>query len=95
MSIIEERVAVGVEWLNENYPNWREQIDPARLQMSDPCHCILGQLEGNFYHVVIDVYGDDYFETACETPEWAIGHGFDGDDYGGLLDEWFRALDET
>ena len=67
MSTVKERVALGVAWLNENYPDWRERIDPATLRMSDACRCILGQVEGSFYHIVVDVHGICSHDAACET----------------------------
>lgn len=39
-----ERVARGVALLDEHVPDWRDRIDPNRLNMIDGCRCVLGQV---------------------------------------------------
>jgi len=38
-------VKAGVAYLNVTDPNWFWRINPETLDLSQPCHCILGQLE--------------------------------------------------
>lgn len=38
-----ERIDLGVEFLNENAPGWRDTIDVERLDLLDLDWCILGQ----------------------------------------------------
>lgn len=46
MSTIEERVARGAAFLDEKLPGWwqKEQISLNRLDLSDGCGCVVGQL---------------------------------------------------
>lgn len=43
-----DRVKRGVEFLNENYPGWEDDIDLDKLSMRSCKHCILGQLFGSY-----------------------------------------------
>jgi hypothetical protein len=38
----------GAALLDERLPGWREVIDPDTLELADGCHCILGQLFGDY-----------------------------------------------
>lgn len=38
-----ERVDAGLEWADENIPDWRDYVDPAKLNMGDGELCFLGQ----------------------------------------------------
>lgn len=38
-----ERVDAGVDWLDENLPNWRSCVDPTILDMRQGDLCVLGQ----------------------------------------------------
>lgn len=38
-----ERIDAGVEFLDENLPDWRELIDPSNVDMNDGARCVLGQ----------------------------------------------------
>ena len=38
----------GAALLDERLPGWRDHIDPATLELADGCHCILGQLFGDY-----------------------------------------------
>lgn len=69
---IPNRVARGVAWMDERYPDWwREDcehpIDTNVLDMNSPRKCLLGQIHGSFYNSPI-----------C-TDE-AVALGFDSDD---------------
>lgn len=37
------RIHRGAQWLDDNYPGWREHVDLATLDMSSDVRCILGQ----------------------------------------------------
>ena len=39
-----QRVANGVEFLNETCPNWKEKIDVSKLDLSSANNCIMGQI---------------------------------------------------
>lgn len=44
MSTLAERVAAGATWLDEHVPGWEHRIDLAKLNLSDTCLCVLGQV---------------------------------------------------
>jgi hypothetical protein len=46
---IEQRVANGVEWLDNNRPSWIAEVNPKTLAFESPCNCVLGQLFGNYW----------------------------------------------
>lgn len=54
-SSVLERVDAGVEWLNDNLPDWRTVVNFDILDMSREENCILGQ-----YHDA--KYGDSSFD---------------------------------
>lgn len=84
MRLYERQVKNGIAWLNMNVPAWRTQLDVDRLNMSNDCHCILGQLYGSFRSAL----------TQLNDPEdstFVVDHGFDittGGYFGDLEDEW-------
>lgn len=43
MTIVEQRVARGMAWLDANVVGWERSIDLATLDMRDGCNCVLGQ----------------------------------------------------
>ena len=45
---INERVTRGAVILDAKKPGWEREIDLASLELSDSCHCILGQLYGHY-----------------------------------------------
>jgi len=52
------RVAAGATYLDENIPNWRERVNPERLDISRIFSCVLAQL-GEEYHAVARKLGLD------------------------------------
>jgi len=45
---IADRVANGTAYLEEHFPDWRDRIDVAGLDMGHEEHCVMGQLMGNY-----------------------------------------------
>lgn len=41
-----DRVAAGAKWLDKNVFGWEREIDARRLDLGDPCLCMLAQLCG-------------------------------------------------
>lgn len=41
---LEERIALGVQFLDAVKPGWAGQIDTNELELSNPASCVLGQL---------------------------------------------------
>ena len=96
---IAERVARGVAWLDEHDPTWwradatpvssmhdSEPIELDRLDISDPCGCVLGHRWGHFGHAMIDA---PYFGRRPA----ALGFdAYENAEYGGLTAEWRRVI---
>ena len=78
----EARVKAGAELLDAMNPGWFTKISLQKLQMSDPCQCVIGQLYETYSlglsALEIDVsferdieYGFDfYIGTASLTAHW-------------------------
>jgi len=67
-----ERIDVGIEWANENIPDWREHVDPKTVNIQWGSTCFLGQY-WNSKHNPLDLDND---ETGyCD----ALFAFFDGD----------------
>ena len=43
------RVRRGVAFLDKRVPGWREQVNPATLDISTHHYCVLGQLYGDYF----------------------------------------------
>lgn len=79
MTSISERVARGVEWLDETHPGWVKRIDLDRLDIGDCERCLIGQTIGDF----------------CEAPDLPFDEmGFVGPDDHALEVEWRRVITE-
>lgn len=80
---LQENVARGVEWLNEQLgPDWPEFIDTERLRLSDALDCIIGQTFGSYYQV---------FQVLREPLDYGFTtyqHSFRE-----LQDEWMKHID--
>lgn len=89
---VDERVAAGAAYLDahpERYPNWRDRVDPATLDINSCLRCVLGQLaedysdgmdeiqEGGDAFPVVGDWNIDY-EARCN---WSTEHGFCGYNY--------------
>ena len=48
MITINERVTRGAAILDQKKPGWEREIDLASLELSDSCHCVLGQIYGHY-----------------------------------------------
>lgn len=98
MSTIEERVASGVEWLNANYPGWRDRVMINDFSIESTCRCVLGQL---FNTEATEIYTDGFgyaINSQILTYAEAGAFGFDiavGDNWGDLQSEWERVLAGT
>lgn len=80
---IAERVAAGAAYLDRHMPTWVDVIDLDRLDLGDPCGCVMGQLvtyetpdplawTDEEYDPLIDLRdGDDEWEDAYQA--WSEG----------------------
>lgn len=84
MSTIEERVARGAAWLDDNVLGWQNRIDLDRLDMGNRYHCVLGQLYGNYM-----------FGPLARDEAQTLGLQRTGaDGYAHLEVEWRRVITE-
>lgn len=106
-SPLADRVRLGIAWLDEGHPNWRDEINLAHLDMSDADQCILGQVfyaeaqrwdpyRGGFTYVLESGNFTDAAGSSLTTA-WAIRHGFEAEDepYADLGLAWRKALLEA
>lgn len=96
---IPERVARGVALLDEREPGWADRIDLERLDVEDPCGCVLGQtwdgptLGGDPFIKHVDaLLSDRTYSTAAAYGFDA--YYFDGRDFGQLTAEWRAVIAE-
>lgn len=54
---VEERVANGARWLDENFPGWEARIDIRTLDLGDAYACICGKVFERENHWAGDVGG--------------------------------------
>lgn len=100
-------VAAGVAWLDEHDPTWwredatpvttlhdSEPIDLDRLDLNDPCGCILGHRWGHYGHAMVDAPLDGLspvdlgFSSGNFIPDgWRR-------EYAALTAEWRRVIRE-
>jgi len=73
----EKQVADGARYLDLNAPGWFRSIDLNRLNMSNPCCCVVGQL---FYSFAVGLEQLDVDPGAVED----VALGFDRSDSLGL-----------
>jgi len=45
----ETRVLRGADFLDEHHPGWEKNIDLETFCLTDPCNCVVGQVEGDYY----------------------------------------------
>ena len=84
-------VQAGEAFLDEHRTDdWTRLIDRDRLDISNACDCVLGQLYGDYYTAVREMPGLSYFK--------ADGLGFDSHSPGPsdaeLTAEWRRVIME-
>lgn len=79
---IAERVQRGAAFLDENFPDWTNEIDLRTLDLSSGCACILGQKFGDFISgskasgLVAETSGDTMMDFSS-IERWSLAaHGF-------------------
>lgn len=92
MSAVEEAVANGIRWMNENLgEDWPDFIDRETFSVRGLHDCVLGQTFEGGWGAAVGVL--DAVKYGPNT--WAIGHGFDVmGTYDDLQAAWDAYLDE-
>lgn len=47
--VVQDKVRLGIAWLDEHVQGWRERIDPDRLDLKSQWNCVLAQVNGSGY----------------------------------------------
>lgn len=99
MSDVAERVAKGVELLDDKVPGWRDRVN-ATVSVASTSNCILGQLYGNYWTGTRRLGIGGFFGSGAD-------YGFNGkifthdgmlvlvsyaEDCENLTEEWHRVL---
>ena len=104
MAELRPKVLAGARFLDKKKPNWHKKVDLSTLNLSEPCHCILGQVEGgshskwddNGWSKGIEKYNLYNLEDESGEYSKAVAYGFTLDGFtldGGDSDNW-DILDE-
>jgi hypothetical protein len=86
---IKQRVQNGVLWLDENYPGWREQINPGTLKITDCYFCIAGQLSGS--GTCYDIFRKHNFSQEQQA-HFGFFHPVNLDESGDSLEPYYYEL---
>lgn len=73
---LEQRVARGAAWLDENRPGWEFKIDLGELNLMLPNCCVLGQVDGNFWDSLRRQAEFNRNTPFFDEMSWAASHGF-------------------
>jgi hypothetical protein len=93
--MFDTEIKAGMDWLDHAVPQWEARIDLTTLDMTNPCGCILGQIEGDYYRALTRLFPE---MTLDEQDEWAEEHGLytanlgTSDAWRVLTREWKLAL---
>lgn len=100
---IETRVARGAALLDEKLPGWVDRIDLDKLDIGNPCQCVLGQTWAGDVHPDSNEYlahADDLFGHSWDDDTGSnsvdIRHGFNAfwrEDAAALAAEWRRVIE--
>lgn len=103
MSTVAQRVAAGVEWLDANYPDWRDNVTLEYFDIQDSSKCVLGQLfeseafdEDGYWYAIHRGYVEDVEELGFDGQDYDSNGEYIGllIDYEFLQEEWTRVLSD-
>lgn len=95
MTTITERVEQGADLLDEKRPGWWRVIDLDRLDISQPCNCVAGQLGALHEGLTVSAYGDGLaMLDISQKTAVACGLDFACDAEQGTASSAQRAVDE-
>jgi len=90
---VNDCVETGIDLLDSEAPGWVNCIDLDTLDMSTTGNCVLGQVYGDFFIGMAELFASD-------DPELAVRHGFETPDetdpscdYDALNEAWRTAID--
>jgi len=88
--MFEVEIAKGAKLLDEDKSDWLDLIDLKKLDLADPCNCIIGQSFPNDWYIdaLLDLFADSNETNVCNDSD---NHGFataDCSNYHILTQEW-------
>lgn len=90
----EKQVADGARYLDLNAPGWFRSIDLNRLNMVNPCYCVVGQLFRSFVagleRLDVDLDDGDDFALGFDRPD-SLGLDYSRD-LAALTPIWKREI---
>lgn len=100
MIIRDERIARGINLLDEVNPGWLDEINPYRLNINSASDCVLGQVYGNYHRGLSKLWGRkrkvlglfSVRRSEIEIAAKSKAHGFYGREWGPTSSEWRAAL---
>ncbi len=92
IEVLRERVERGAAFLDEHEQRWWKLIQEERLDLSDPCDCVLGQIHGSYSRGLAKLADDLGSEWGTD-----VKHGFelsviDGNAWASLDALWLEAI---
>ena len=91
---VQEKVANGIEFLEEHYPGFRERVDKSTLSMRNGGLCMFAQASGLRYVDAVNKHGlstDDAIRLGFDV-SYNISRAVRTYAYGELEAEWLRQL---
>ncbi|MFI7072076.1 hypothetical protein [Micromonospora sediminicola] len=85
-----ERVELGMAWLDARLPGWDELVDLDRLNVENPCDCLLGQTYGEWD---LHTLGIDIDQLAALGFDASSSHDDMADEYAALTEVWRTAIE--
>lgn len=74
---VEERVAAGAAWFDDELPEWFLIVNPETLDLSEPCGCIIGQITRQVVEADPDALDAAYAEEVIEGDgNWTDAYAF-------------------
>lgn len=73
--VFAKEIQKGIEFLNEVKPGWRDEIDPAVLDLADTTTCVCGQVFADHYTGGLEALAD-YLNVEEANDDQASEHGF-------------------
>lgn len=96
LTLVDARAATGAKWFDKNYPGWHQAIDRAQLDISDDCHCVVGQIAGSFNDCAKDFFRKlkDRVEHGVLIPQITMNVDQYDQYYDAITEAWNREIEQ-
>jgi hypothetical protein len=89
MRKFEQQVSDGIDYMDANFPEWRDKFVIRTFRITSCADCVIGQTFGLIDH---EDFVDKLNDLRIYTLAFDYGFDTDDDDYEGLQEEWERQL---